>query len=325
MLPQHRLHSPSSAAAPLLRLLQSGMRTPGLAASGRGTTLRRRAPPCTPTRSPLTLHSSPLVGAGLVLEGGCGMCMPCLPACTTAGSSHIHQPTQTSVYCIATPHTTRPLPCPCPAPAPPRPAGGGARKCIGDTFAITEACVALVVLLRRFRFRLPDPQGVSGGAGEHAPRHRQRSHGPPLCNARTHTAAPAASGLAHVHPSPSHAMCAHTFRRPALPSLPAGGHGDGRHHPHRKRNEVHGGAEGAAPAGSGSSSSGGTGSGSCRIRRGLPCWRPLIPQHHESRYLFLPTPALPLTRPSTNAKLCGNATLFPDGYMHSLPNQQVAM
>jgi cytochrome P450 len=39
-------------------------------------------------------------------------------------------------------------------------AGGGARKCIGDQFAITEACVALVMLLRRFRFTLKDPKAV---------------------------------------------------------------------------------------------------------------------------------------------------------------------
>lgn len=39
-------------------------------------------------------------------------------------------------------------------------AGGGARKCIGDQFAITEAAVALVMVLRRFRFRLQDPQSV---------------------------------------------------------------------------------------------------------------------------------------------------------------------
>ncbi|KAL4440213.1 hypothetical protein ABPG75_003214 [Micractinium tetrahymenae] len=45
------------------------------------------------------------------------------------------------------------------------PFGGGARKCIGDQFAITEACVALVVLLRRFRFRLVDPQGVGMATG----------------------------------------------------------------------------------------------------------------------------------------------------------------
>lgn len=59
----------------------------------------------------------------------------------------------------------------CPSPFslhPHDPSGGGARKCIGDQFAITEASVALITLLRRFRFRLPDPQGVrarDGGAG----------------------------------------------------------------------------------------------------------------------------------------------------------------
>ena len=40
------------------------------------------------------------------------------------------------------------------------PFGGGRRKCIGDQFAITEACVALVMLLRRFRFTLKDPKAV---------------------------------------------------------------------------------------------------------------------------------------------------------------------
>ncbi|KAL4853371.1 Cytochrome P450 97B2 [Chlorella vulgaris] len=45
------------------------------------------------------------------------------------------------------------------------PFGGGARKCIGDQFAITEACVALVMLLRRFRFTLKDPKAVGMATG----------------------------------------------------------------------------------------------------------------------------------------------------------------
>lgn len=36
-------------------------------------------------------------------------------------------------------------------------AGGGARKCIGDQFALFEATVALAMLLRRFRFELAVP------------------------------------------------------------------------------------------------------------------------------------------------------------------------
>ncbi|EFN52906.1 hypothetical protein CHLNCDRAFT_138471 [Chlorella variabilis] len=45
------------------------------------------------------------------------------------------------------------------------PFGGGARKCIGDQFAVTEAALILVMLLRRFRFRLQDPQGVGMATG----------------------------------------------------------------------------------------------------------------------------------------------------------------
>ncbi|PRW39133.1 cytochrome P450 chloroplastic isoform C [Chlorella sorokiniana] len=45
------------------------------------------------------------------------------------------------------------------------PFGGGARKCIGDQFAITEAAVALVMVLRRFRFRLQDPNSVGMATG----------------------------------------------------------------------------------------------------------------------------------------------------------------
>mgnify|MGYP002788814037 CR=1 FL=1 len=35
--------------------------------------------------------------------------------------------------------------------------GGGARKCIGDQFALMEATIALAVLLRRFNFSLAVP------------------------------------------------------------------------------------------------------------------------------------------------------------------------
>jgi hypothetical protein len=37
------------------------------------------------------------------------------------------------------------------------PFGGGARKCVGDQFALFEATVALAMLLRRFTFRLAVP------------------------------------------------------------------------------------------------------------------------------------------------------------------------
>jgi hypothetical protein len=52
-------------------------------------------------------------------------------------------------------------------------AGGGARKCIGDQFAITEATLALVMILRRFRFRLKDPKAVSAGGGHLAVPNKQ--------------------------------------------------------------------------------------------------------------------------------------------------------
>ncbi len=45
------------------------------------------------------------------------------------------------------------------------PVGGGARKCIGDQFALFEATVALAMLLRRFTFELAVPADkVSVGA-----------------------------------------------------------------------------------------------------------------------------------------------------------------
>lgn len=37
------------------------------------------------------------------------------------------------------------------------PFGGGARKCVGDQFAMFEATVAMAMLLRRFTFRLAVP------------------------------------------------------------------------------------------------------------------------------------------------------------------------
>ena len=37
------------------------------------------------------------------------------------------------------------------------PFGGGARKCIGDQFALFEATVAMAMLLRRFTFKLAVP------------------------------------------------------------------------------------------------------------------------------------------------------------------------
>jgi cytochrome P450 len=49
------------------------------------------------------------------------------------------------------------------------PFGGGARKCIGDQFALFEATVAFAMLLRRFTFRcwgaarLVRPVGWVGG------------------------------------------------------------------------------------------------------------------------------------------------------------------
>lgn len=44
------------------------------------------------------------------------------------------------------------------------PFGGGARKCVGDQFALLEAVAALSVLLRRFEFALPDGPGAVGMA-----------------------------------------------------------------------------------------------------------------------------------------------------------------
>ena len=49
------------------------------------------------------------------------------------------------------------------------PFGGGARKCVGDQFAVVEAAVMLAVLLRRFEFSFPrdgpGPEGVGMATG----------------------------------------------------------------------------------------------------------------------------------------------------------------
>jgi cytochrome P450 len=50
------------------------------------------------------------------------------------------------------------------------PFGGGARKCVGDQFALFEATVAFAMLLRRFTFRLaatPEEIGMATGATIH--------------------------------------------------------------------------------------------------------------------------------------------------------------
>ena len=50
------------------------------------------------------------------------------------------------------------------------PFGGGARKCVGDQFALFEATVAFAILLRRFTFRLAVPAeqvGMATGATIH--------------------------------------------------------------------------------------------------------------------------------------------------------------
>ncbi|KIY95180.1 hypothetical protein MNEG_12781 [Monoraphidium neglectum] len=50
------------------------------------------------------------------------------------------------------------------------PFGGGARKCIGDQFALFEATVAFAMLLRRYTFRLaatPQEIGMATGATIH--------------------------------------------------------------------------------------------------------------------------------------------------------------
>lgn len=50
------------------------------------------------------------------------------------------------------------------------PFGGGARKCVGDQFALFEATVAFAMLLRRFTFRLAVPReevGMATGATIH--------------------------------------------------------------------------------------------------------------------------------------------------------------
>lgn len=50
------------------------------------------------------------------------------------------------------------------------PFGGGARKCVGDQFAMFEATIALAMLLRRFTFRIkggPEKVGMATGATIH--------------------------------------------------------------------------------------------------------------------------------------------------------------
>lgn len=50
------------------------------------------------------------------------------------------------------------------------PFGGGARKCVGDQFALFEATVAFAMLLRRYQFRLAVPAeqvGMATGATIH--------------------------------------------------------------------------------------------------------------------------------------------------------------
>jgi cytochrome P450 len=44
------------------------------------------------------------------------------------------------------------------------PFGGGARKCVGDQFALFEATVAFAMLLRHFTFRLAVPAEQVGMA-----------------------------------------------------------------------------------------------------------------------------------------------------------------
>ena len=50
------------------------------------------------------------------------------------------------------------------------PFGGGARKCVGDQFALMEATVVLAMLLRRYDFSLAVPKekvGMATGATIH--------------------------------------------------------------------------------------------------------------------------------------------------------------
>lgn len=50
------------------------------------------------------------------------------------------------------------------------PFGGGARKCVGDQFAMMEAAVALAMVLRRFKLRFaksPEEVGMATGATIH--------------------------------------------------------------------------------------------------------------------------------------------------------------
>jgi cytochrome P450 len=45
------------------------------------------------------------------------------------------------------------------------PFGGGARKCVGDQFAVVEAASMLAVLLRRFEFSFPEGGPGARGVG----------------------------------------------------------------------------------------------------------------------------------------------------------------
>ena len=83
------------------------------------------------------------------------------------------------------------------------PFGGGVRKCIGDQFAVTEATVVLVMMLRRFRFRFETgPESVRGGGvwgvgrggvPAERPRHGLRNTCEPSCRRPPAAAAAAAA------------------------------------------------------------------------------------------------------------------------------------
>eukprot|EP00887_Chlorella_sp_A99_P005162 scaffold40.g5162.t1 len=82
------------------------------------------------------------------------------------------------------------------------PFGGGIRKCVGDQFALTEATVAMAMLLRRFRFRLvggPAAVGMATGATIHTAHGlkctvQRRAHGGGAAAAPAAPAAVAAAG-----------------------------------------------------------------------------------------------------------------------------------